>query len=92
MLRSERKHETHKELVYNFWNNFENNNGNWQSSNKNNQCIYGIKKDEKVEIKDKFWKQFDEAIENSAGSLVALGDLNWTTGRKVEVTGRKCKK
>lgn len=49
---------------------------------------YGPNEDEKTDIKDKFWEELNEVVDEATGELYILGDLNARVGTKDDYTNQ----
>lgn len=49
--------------------------------------LYGPNEGDTAEIKDRFWEDATEVVENSLGEIIVLGDLNGRVGSKDAGTG-----
>lgn len=48
--------------------------------------LYGPNEDEKAEVKDKFWEDVTDLVENTKGDIILAGDLNGRVGRQDQKT------
>ena len=50
--------------------------------------VYGPNEDEKVEVKDKFWKELSEVTEETKGNKYIVSDFNSRVGKRDEIYKR----